>query len=276
MTRRFTKPPEGEERLFAQLSFPETYEKALVGPLFQPWAELMLEDIDLAAGDRVLDVACGTGIVARLAKERLGQTGTVVGIDLSPPMLAVARQLAPAIDWREGDASALPLRDNEQFDVVLCQQGLQFFPDRAAAVRQMRRALAAGGRLAVSTWRPDEEMPLLFQLRRVAERHLGAIVDRRHGFGEAGAIEAMLREAGLREVQSRILSRIIRFNDASVFVRLNAMALVSMSPASNAMDDEERERVVAAVMADSAEVVLPHTTGALAFELRANVAMARG
>jgi ubiquinone/menaquinone biosynthesis C-methylase UbiE len=262
---------------FAQLSFPETYEQALVGPLFRPWAELILDDVELAAGDRVLDVACGTGIVARIAKERLGESGRVVGIDLSPPMLAVARRVAPRIDWREGDASALPLHDDEQFDVVVCQQGLQFFPDRPAAAREMRRALAAGGRLAVSTWRPDEELPLLRELRRVAERHLGPIIDRRHSFGEAGPLETLLRDAGFLDVRSKTVSRTIRFNEATVFVRLNAMALVGMSAASREIDDEERERIVATIARDSAEVALPHTdeTG-FAFELSTNVATARG
>lgn len=262
---------------FAQLSFPEAYEQALVGPLFRPWAELILEDVELAEEDRVLDIACGTGIVARLAKERLGDTGKVVGVDLNPSMLAVARRVATGIDWREGNASVLPLQDHEQFDIVICQQGLQFFPDKPAAARQMRRALAAGGRLAVSTWRPDEEIPLLRELRRIAERRLGVIIDRRHSFGEAGPLEAMLRETGFRDVQSKTLSRTIRFNDGSAFVHLNAMALVGMSAASKEIGDEERGRIVAAITSDSAEVVLSYTDEmGLAFELSSNVATARG
>jgi ubiquinone/menaquinone biosynthesis C-methylase UbiE len=100
-----------------QLSFPEMYERWLVGPLFRPWAEVILEEVALTPGDRFLDIACGTGIVARLARERLGDTGHVVGIDVSPQMLAVARAAAPGIDWREGNATALPLQDGEQFDV---------------------------------------------------------------------------------------------------------------------------------------------------------------
>ena len=261
---------------FAQLSFPEMYEQELVGPLFRPWVEPMLEEVELATGDYVLDVACGTGIVARLAKERVGETGRVVGVDLSPAMLAVARRVAPGIDWREGDASALPLRGDERFDVVVCQQGLQFFPDRLAAARQMHRALAARGRLAVSTWRPDEEIPLVRELRHVAERHLGTIADRRHSFGEAGPLEALLRDAGFHDVRLKTVSRTIRFKDGPVFVRLNAMALVGMSAASKEMSDEERDRIMAAIMRDSAEAILPYTdeTG-LALELSTNVATAR-
>jgi SAM-dependent methyltransferase len=262
---------------FANLSFPEMYERALVDPLFRPWVDPVLDEVALTAGDRVLDIACGTGIVARLAKARLGGTAKVVGVDLSPPMLAVARGVAPDIDWREGDAQALPLRDDEVFDVVVCQQGLQFFPDKPAAVGQMRRALAPGGRLAVSTWRPDEELPVLRELRRVAERHVGAIEDRRHSYGEAEPLDALLRDAGFGDVRLTVESRTIRFEDGSVFVRLNAMALVGMSPAAKDLADAERAQVMAAIERDSMDVVRPHTdaTG-FAYELRANVATAVG
>jgi ubiquinone/menaquinone biosynthesis C-methylase UbiE len=131
-----------------QASFPEMYERWLVGPLFRPWAEVTFEELKLFPGDRVLDIACGTGIVARVARERLGAAGYVVGIDINVEMLAVARTVAPGIDWRVGNASGLPLHESEQFDVIVCQQGLQFFPDKRAAAAEMRRALAQGGRLA--------------------------------------------------------------------------------------------------------------------------------
>lgn len=262
---------------FSQLSFPEVYEQALVGPLFRPWAERMLDDVELALGDRILDIACGTGIVARLAKERLAGTGKVVGIDLSSAMLAVARHVAPDLDWREGDAGALPLLDNEEFDVVTSQQGLQFMPDKPAATRQMRRALAVNGRLAVSTWRCDEECPVLLELRHIAERHLGTLVDARHSFGEAGPIETLLREAGFRDVRSKTVSHTVRFDDGSVYVRLNAMALVGMSAASKEMSDDERRQVMAAIARDSADVVRRQTDEqGFAYEISTNVTMARG
>ncbi|WGR98602.1 methyltransferase domain-containing protein [Bradyrhizobium sp. ISRA443] len=174
-----------------QASFPEMYERWLVGPLFRPWAEAILAQVGLSPGDRILDVACGTGVVARVARERLGDAGHVVGVDVSPDMLAVARAVAPRIDWREGNATALPLRDGEQFEIVVCQQGLQFFPDKPAAAAQMRRALAKGGRLAIATWRSDDEIPFVRELRRVAERHVGAVVDQRHGFGDAAPLEVL-------------------------------------------------------------------------------------
>jgi len=260
-----------------QATFPEMYERWLVGPLFRPWAEMTLAEVGLSPGDRILDIACGTGIVTRLAKERLGDAGTVVGIDISPDMLAVARRVAPGIDWREGNAGALPLNDGEQFDVVVCQQGLQFFSDKPAAVAQMRRALASSGRLAVTTWRPDDEIPFFYELRRIAERHLGAIADQRHSFGDAGAIEVLLRNAGFREVQIRTVSRTIRFEDGAPLLRGNTMALVGMSKAGKTLNDQERKRLVEAVVSESAAVLQRYSDGnGLAFALSTNLATARG
>lgn len=260
-----------------QTSFPQMYEQWLVGPLFRPWAEMTVEELAVSPGDRVLDIACGTGILARVAKERIGDGGHVVGVDISPDMLAVARSIVPAIEWREGNASALPLKDGERFDVVACQQGLQFFPDKPAAAAQMRRALAKGGRLAVATWRSDEEIPYFRELRRVAERHLGAISDQRYGFGDAAQLETLLRDAGFNEVRSKVLLRTIRFEDGAAFLRLNTMALVGMSTAGKAMNDRERKDLVEEIESDSVSVQQSYTDGsALAFELRTNLAMAIG
>jgi ubiquinone/menaquinone biosynthesis C-methylase UbiE len=260
-----------------QASFPEMYEGWLVGPLFRPFAEIALEEVKLSSGDRVLDIACGTGIVARLAKERLGDAGHVVGIDVSPDMLAVARTVAPGIDWRAGSAAALPLRENEQFDVVVCQQGLQFFPDKPAAAAQMRRAVKSSGRLAVATWRSDDEIPLFRELRRIAERHLGAIADQRHSFGDAAALEALFRDTGFQNVRSKTITRAIRFEDGAPFARLNTMALVGMSAVGKTMADQERKRIVEAIIDDSAPVLQPYSDGPqLAFELSTNLATAIG
>jgi ubiquinone/menaquinone biosynthesis C-methylase UbiE len=258
-----------------QASFPEMYERWLVGPLFRPWVEPTLAVLHVSPGDRVLDIACGTGIVARVARERL--QASVVGVDVSSDMLAVARRIAPEIDWRQGDAAKLPLGDGEQFDIVVCQQGLQFFPDKPAAAGEMRRALASDGRLAVATWPTDDELPLFRELRRVAERHVGAVADQRYGYGDAGAVEALLRGAGFRDVRSSTLSRSIRFEDAGPFLRLNAMALVRMSAGGRAMADADRGRTVDLIVEESAPVAEPHAEGAgLAFELSTNLVTARG
>ena len=256
-------------------NFAELYERHLVAPLFRPWAEVILQRMEPAAGERLLDVACGTGIVARLAKELMGGEARVVGVDLNPQMLAVARAIAPDIDWREGNAGALPVGNTEKFDVVVCQQGLQFFPDKAAAVREMRRVLAPDGRLAIATWRPLTEIPLLRELHRIAERHVGAVVDRRHSFGDATSLERLLVDAGLRDVRVETISRTTRVVDSAVFVRLNAMAIVGMSAGAAAMDDARRAEVAAAIAHDSSEVLPPYTDGeGLAFDISTNVALA--
>jgi ubiquinone/menaquinone biosynthesis C-methylase UbiE len=260
---------------FAQLSFPEIFEQALVGPLFRPWAGPLLDDARLAPGDRVLDIACGTGIVARVARERLGPGATVVGVDVSAPMLEVARRVAPDIDWREGDAGALPLRSGEEFDVVVCQQGLQFFPDRAQAMREMHRALVPGGRLAVSTWRPDSEVPFGRALREVAERHVGPIADRRHSLGDADELAAVVRDAGFRDVTVKTVGRTIHFADGMVFVRLNAMPLVGMSARGKDLSEEERARLVDAIVRDSEPIARAHSDqSGLHYEISTNVVTA--
>ena len=258
-------------------SFPEMYEQWLVGPLFRPWAEMLPEELRLAPGDRVLDLACGTGIVARVARERLGDSGRIVGIDISSDMLAVACAAAPDIDWREGNAGALPLHAGERFDVVVCQQGLQFFPDKPGAAAQMRGALAPGGRLAVSTWRSDDEIPFFRDLRRMAERHLGPIADERFSFGDAAALETLLCKAGFDQVDVRTVSRSTRLEHAAAFVHLNTMALVGMSAAGRAMGEQERRSAVESIARDSEETLERYADEAgLVFELSTNLATARG
>jgi ubiquinone/menaquinone biosynthesis C-methylase UbiE len=259
-----------------QQSFPEMYEKWLVTPLFRPFAETIIRDLDLSAGERVLDIACGTGIVSRVARERVGEGGHVVGVDVSSDMLSVARHVAPGIEFREGSADALPLREGEMFDVVVCHQGFQFFADKAAAAVQMRRALNEGGKLAVATWRSDEESPFLYELRRVAERHLGPITDQRYNFAEA-ALDAYLRDAGFKKVDVKTISHTIHFDDGGQYVRLNSMAFVGLSAAGRRMDEQQRRQAVDTIATDSAAVLKSHSTGsAVDFQLRTNVATARG
>ena len=134
---------------FTRASVPAPYERVMVPAVFGPWAKILLDTVALPAGTRVLDVACGTGIVTRLAASQVGSTGRVVGLDINGGMLAVARaQPQPAgaqIEWQQGDATRLPFPDAE-FGNVLCQQGLQYMPDRPAALREMKRVLASGGR----------------------------------------------------------------------------------------------------------------------------------
>ena len=153
----------------------ETYEKYFVPAMFVPWADILLRHASPQPGERVLDVACGTGIVARLAAPLVGSKGQAVAVDVNPAMLAVARaHPAPSdatIHWQEGNAVALPFPDGA-FDMVLCQHGLQFIPDRASAVREMRRVLAPGGRALVIVLQALARHPVFETLVESASRHL--------------------------------------------------------------------------------------------------------
>src|SRR6478672_5617008 len=138
----------------------ELYERFLVPTVTLPWARDLVERVGLRPGARVLDVACGTGVVARLAASAVGG-GRVVALDVNRGMLAVGRSLSPEesrVEWCEASADALPFAEGE-FDVVLCQLGLQFFPDRPAAVREMRRVLTAAGRVGASVYTSIERNP---------------------------------------------------------------------------------------------------------------------
>src|SRR5712691_2494142 len=133
----------------------ELYERVVARHILGPWAPLLVDAAHLAERERVLDLACGTGVVTRIAAQRVGPHGRVTGVDLNTGMISVARSLpAPdggPVEWLEGSALAIPLPD-ASVNVVLCQQGLQFFLDKALALREMRRVLDRGGRLALSVW----------------------------------------------------------------------------------------------------------------------------
>jgi ubiquinone/menaquinone biosynthesis C-methylase UbiE len=177
----------------------DIYDELFLNVLCIPWAERLSEKARLAPGERVLDVACGTGAVASVALREIGSEGWVVGIDRSPEMLAVARRKMPDIDWREGRAEALPLPD-DNFDVVFCQFGLMFFDDRGQALREMLRVLRPGGRVALAVWDGLERSPAYTALTELVEQHLGPEAGKpiRSSFalGDVAAMRALLEDAG--------------------------------------------------------------------------------
>ena len=150
----------------------ETYESVFVPALFEPWARMLVDAAGVGPGDRVLDVACGTGIVARIAADRVGAGGSVVGLDRNPAMLAVAERLRPDIEWREGDASGLPFLARS-FDVVLCQAALMFFSDPRRALGEMARAIKDDGIVAIQVWDRLEDQPAYRPFIDAAARSAG-------------------------------------------------------------------------------------------------------
>ncbi len=222
-------------------SAPRAYEEYLVPPMFAPWSERLVETADIRDGERVLDLACGTGIVARNAASRVGEEGTVVGVDLNDGMLAVAEATAesvqPRIEWRQGDATDLPFAD-ERFDVVCCQQALQFFDDADAALAEIRRVLVPNGRAVLSVWRPLRYHPGYVVLADAMERHLGddAGAMMRSPFPEwkIADLRALVDEAAFGERTVVVEIGSVRYPSIEEFVRRE----VASSPLAERLDDE--------------------------------------
>lgn len=158
--------------LQAQTDAASAYEALFVPALLGQWAPQVADAAQIQPGQRVLDVACGTGVLAREAALRVGSGGRVAGLDPNPGMLAVARQLQPAVEWREGVAESLPFPD-ESFDAVMSQFGLMFFTDRRQALREMLRVLAPGGRLAVAVWDSLDNIPAFASETALLEQAAG-------------------------------------------------------------------------------------------------------
>lgn len=193
---------------------PQAYERYAVGQLFRPLGERLLAAMPLQPGDRVLDVACGTGIVARLAAPRVGPGGNVAGLDLNDAMLSVARARSKeegvAITWKQGDAAALPFAE-DQFNVVVCQQGLQFVPDKARALAEMRRVAVPGGLVALAVFGTVNRFDgaLAAALARHVSEEAAELSLARFALGDRAALVSLVEQAELApiEVRTEVLMR---------------------------------------------------------------------
>jgi SAM-dependent methyltransferase len=237
-------------------SAPEVYERDLVPAVFGPWARLVVDFADLQPGDRVLDVACGTGVVARVAAEKVGERGLVVAADLNPGMLAVAGSLpAPqgaTIEWRQADAAALPFAD-KAFDVVLCQLGLQFFSDRALALREMYRVLRLGGHVVVMVWRPIERSPGFAALAAALERQIGpdaaSIMQAPFSLGDVEQLSSLLAAGGFEGLELEVSTGTVRFPSIERFVA-SYVAGSPLAETVTAAPAEARDALLADVLAE--------------------------
>jgi ubiquinone/menaquinone biosynthesis C-methylase UbiE len=184
VAHRLLQPTHDKENLMATQDWtahcgegPARYQRLLVPAVFDPFARRLVAHARVTAGMRILDVACGTGAASRVAARAAGPTGSVVAVDISAPMLAIAVAHPPEagaarIEYLEGRAEAPPV-EQHAFDLVLCQQGLQFFADRTAALAAMRRALLPAGRLAIAAWTDLPTTTSFAALADALERHLG-------------------------------------------------------------------------------------------------------
>ncbi len=198
----------------------QQYEQNHVPRILRPMAEAMFEHVSLNEGDRVLDAACGTGIVTRVAVERYGNLVSIVGLDFNAGMLEVARANSPTthtpIEWQHGDIGALPFPD-DCFDIVLCQQGLQFAPDKLAALNNIRRVLSPGGRLAFTVW--SEVNPLLAATADAVRRHVSDEAATNllmvNAWSDTKIIRKLVDEAGFRAIEMRIIVSPMRWPSAA-------------------------------------------------------------
>ena len=222
----------------------ENYERYFVPSIGRPVAETLVEAAALRSGERVLDVACGTGIVARLAAERVGPRGAVEGLDPNPGMLAVARAAAPSdssITWHEGPAESMPLPD-EGIDVILCGMGLQFFSDREAGLREMRRVLVRGGRLLANV--PGPAPPPLEAMAEALDRHVSpesaSFVHAVFSLHDADEMRSLATAAGFDDVDVRSEPVAVRLAPPADFL-WQYVHSTPMAAVVGLVDEERRE-----------------------------------
>jgi ubiquinone/menaquinone biosynthesis C-methylase UbiE len=232
----------------------ETYESYMVPTLFAPWASHLVQTANPQPGERVLDVACGTGVIARHVAPRVGSNGWVSGLDLNPNMLAVARAAAEreglVIEWREGWAEKLPFPDGS-FDLVLCQFALMFFADRYAALNEMHRVLTNGGRITLSVWQGLDLHPFYQTLHDVIQQRLEMSgVQDIFALGDADELRTLLTEAGFRHVEIEPVSMIARFPDPERFLAGEIDVDTAAIPSMQHLDAQARQAITAAIRDD--------------------------
>jgi SAM-dependent methyltransferase len=241
----------------------EVYESCFVPAIFGAWAGVVADAAGIRTGNRVLDVGCGTGVLAREALRRVGEDGQVVGLDLNDGMLAVAERAEPKIEWRQGDAATLPFRD-ASFDVVVSQFALMYFPDRVASLSQMWRTLASAGRLAVAVWAPIEHAPGYRKLVDIAARHCGdeaaGVLAAPFVLGDRATLAKLFADGGISGAEVTLHEGSVRFPSVMEFIRIE----VKGSPLADILSDDamatlaaESARALAEFVAPSGEIIMP-------------------
>lgn len=219
----------------------ENYERYFVPAIGAPVAQPFLRVAALQSGERVLDVACGTGVIARAAAAAVRPNGSVTGLDLAPDMIDVARATSDAsIDWHTGDAASLPFPE-AAFDVVTCQMGLMFMEDRAKVVAEMRRVLAPGARVIVST--PGTIQPFFEVMERAItdniDAQLGGFVRAVFSMNDPDAVAALLTDAGLADVHATVEPATLRLPAPAEFL-WQYINLTPMGPFVAAAPDDDQ------------------------------------
>jgi SAM-dependent methyltransferase len=235
----------------------ELYESKFVPAFFAEWAPRLVDVAEVGPGQAILDVACGTGVVARTAADRLAGAGRIVGVDLNEAMLTVARRVRPDLEWRRGDAGALPFPD-ASFDRVLCQMALMFFPDRAGTLREMRRVAAPHGIVALLVPGRLDAQPAYGPFVEMATHHAGpdaaSLLSAYFACGDLAGLTALVESAGLHVTATWTHLGRARFGSVDEFVA----AEVESTPLIGRISEETYRRV----REGAREVLRPFTTPA--------------
>jgi len=250
----------------------QVYDEFFLPALFEAWPPKLIAAAGVGPGMRVVDIACGTGVLAIEAAKATQPGGSVVGVDLNPGMLAVARSKDSSIDWRKASAEALPL-DSEEFDAALCQFGLMFFSDRSAAIREMLRVLRPGGRLAIAVWDSLESTPGYSAITRLLSRLFGDeiadLLRAPYVLGDPKALNGHLLEAG---IQKPTVSRVpgeARFPSIRSWMHTDVRGWTL----ADKLDDEQFERLVTEAESELSHLV--SADGSVRFDHPALVATAQ-
>lgn len=249
----------------------EVYEDFFVPSLFLEWAARVADAAQLSPGQKVLDVACGTGVLAREVAKRVQPGGAVTGLDRNEGMLAVARRKTPDIDWRLGMAESLPFADGA-FAVVVSQFGLMFFEDRRAALSEMWRVLRPGGRLAVAVWDALDRTPGYAAMTALLQRLFGdRVADALRApfaLGDPEALRSLFTEAGIGKIEIRTSDGTARFPSIESWVHTDVKGWTL----ADLIDDAQYGRLRQAAEAELTPYVQPD--GTVAFRSPAHIVTA--
>lgn len=197
------------------------YESLFVPALFEPWTKYLVEGAEIKEGSKVLDVACGTGVLARSALARVGANGWVVGADPAPGMLATAKEIEPSIEWLLCSAEALKV-DEEAFDSVISQFGMMFFEDRQQSAKEMYRVLKPGGSIAIAVWRSVEHNPAYADIISVLDQQVGRdaadALRLPYSLGDPEEITGILKGAGFVEISLETITETAKFSGSHQMV----------------------------------------------------------
>ena len=232
--------------LFDVTSVPDAYERYLVPPIFKPWAKVLVDFASVSKGELVLDVASGTGVVAAMTAERVGDGGRVVATDVSAAMLALASAAHPLIETVETAADDLAV-GNSSFDVALCQQGFQFLADRPAAARAMKRVLRASGRIAIAVWMCGPLLEPFDVYGHALERFgLPEPFPRAYAYDfcmSPEEVSGVLSAAGF--VDAEVETRVVEVSWPTLDDAVHGIAGTPYGPSIAALNEEDQRRIAA-------------------------------